>query len=158
MSEITTLPAELIQKMGQMMQMEQLNIPPPIFLDMDGQFVSIDLQEKKLTVRFPVKERYQNPMGYMQGGMIATAVDNAIGPLSFMVAPPNVTKHLQMSYLKPIHATLSHIIVEARFEGKNGRDITFLADVLDEEGNLLAQGKSTNVILRPKGQEPITGE
>ncbi|MGB0385982.1 MAG: PaaI family thioesterase [Ardenticatenaceae bacterium] len=148
MSEIPALPPQIIEQTSKMMAMGQLNIPPPIFLDMDGEFVTIDLEEKKLAVRFPVKERYQNPMGNMQGGMIATAVDNAIGPLSFMVAPPNVTKRLQMSYIKPIHATLSHIIVEAQFEGKNGRELTFLANVLDEEGNLLAQGKSINVIIR----------
>jgi len=35
----------------------------------------------------------------MQGGMIAAAVDNTIGPLSFLVAAPNVTRRLEMKYI-----------------------------------------------------------
>ena len=128
----------------------QLQLPPPIFTEMAGEFVDMDMAAKTLTVRFPVQARYQNPMGYMQGGMIATAIDNAIGPLSFMVAAPNITKTMEVTYLRPIPASVAHIIVVAAFESENGRELVFTADVLREDGAKFAQARSVNVLLKRK--------
>jgi acyl-coenzyme A thioesterase PaaI-like protein len=110
------------------------------------------MEEKSLTVRFPVKEAYQNPMGYMQGGMIAAAVDNVIGPLSFMVAPPSVTKTLEMSYLRPIPPSLDAIIVTAHLAGQEERDLIFKATVRRGEDTTLAAATARNVILRRRNR------
>ena len=67
-------------------------IPPPVFTSMQGEFVDFDLEEGILVTRFPVRQDYLNPYGAMQGGMVAAAVDNTLGPLSMLVAPPNVTR------------------------------------------------------------------
>lgn len=146
--DFSSLPPEIIQRMGKMMANGQLQLPPPIFTDMAGEFVDMDMDAKTLTVRFPVKERYQNPMGYMQGGMIAAAIDNAIGPLSFMVAAPNVTKTMAVTYLRPIPASVTEITVVAAFESQQERELTFVADVLRGDGTKLAQGRSVNVLLK----------
>jgi acyl-coenzyme A thioesterase PaaI-like protein len=139
---------EFSQRMGQLMASGQLKLPPPIFIDMEAEFLDIDLEAKTLTVRFPVLERYQNPMGYMQGGMIAAAVDNAIGPLSFMVADPNVTKTMEMTYLRPIPPKITEIIVTASFEAQNGRELIFVADVKRGDGAVLAQARTVNILLK----------
>ena len=146
--DFSSFPPEFIQRMGEMMASDQLKLPPPIFTDMAGEYVAMDLKAKTMTVRFPVQERYQNPMGYMQGGMIAAAIDNAIGPLSFMVAEPNVTKTLEITYLRPIKANVSGITVVASFESQNGRELIFVADVLREDGAKYAQARSVNVLLK----------
>ena len=71
---------------------------------MEGEFV--DYQEgQTLSVRFPVKERYQNAIGHMQGGMIVATIDNTLGPLSFLVAPPSVTTQLNTSVHPPGEGT-----------------------------------------------------
>ena len=146
--DFSSFPPEFIERMGKLMASGQLKLPPPIFTDMAGEFVDMDLAAKTLTVRFPVQERYQNPMGYMQGGMIAAALDNAIGPLSFMVAAPNVTKTMEVNYLRPISASIEEITVVAAFEGQNGRELTFVADVLRNDGTKLATARSLNVLLK----------
>ena len=146
--DFSSFPPELIQRMGQMMANGQLQLPPPIFMDMAGEFVDMDMAAKTLTVRFPVQERYQNPMGYMQGGMIAAAIDNAIGPLSFMVAAPNVTKTMEVNYLRPITTSVAEITVVAAFESQNERELTFVADVLRGDGTKLATARSINVLLK----------
>jgi uncharacterized protein (TIGR00369 family) len=146
--DFSSFPPELMQRMGQMMASGQLKLPPPIFTDMAGEFVDMDLEAKTLTVRFPVQERYQNPMGYMQGGMIAAAIDNAIGPLSFMVAAPNVTKTMEVTYLRPIPASVTEITVTAAFESQQDRELIFVADVLRDDGTKLAQARSVNVLLK----------
>lgn len=146
--DFSSFPAEFIQRMSQMMASGRLRLPPPIFTDMAGEFIAMDMAAKTLTVRFPVQQRYQNPMGYMQGGMIAAAIDNAIGPLSFMVAAPNVTKTMEVTYLRPISAKVDEITVVAAFEGQNGRELTFVADVLRGDGAKLATARSLNVLLK----------
>ena len=146
--DFSSFPPELMQRMGQMMANGQLKLPPPIFTDMAGEFVAMDLEAKTLTVRFPVQERYQNPMGTMQGGMIAAAIDNAIGPLSFMVAAPNVTKTMEVTYLRPIPASVTEITVVASFESQQDRELIFVADVLRDDGTKLATARSVNVLLK----------
>ena len=146
--DFSSFPPEFIQRMGEMVANGKLQLPPPIFTDMAGEFVDMDLDAKTLTVRFPVQERYQNPMGYMQGGMIAAAIDNAIGPLSFMVAAPNVTKTMAVTYLRPIPASVTEITVFAAFDSQEERELIFVADVLRGDGAVLAKGRSVNVLLK----------
>ena len=74
--------------------------------------------------------------------MVAAAVDNTLGPLSMLVAPPNVTRRLEMKYSHPITIDLEYIIVEGVLLERDGRRLTFRADVRDLEGTLLARGKS----------------
>lgn len=57
----------------------------------------------------------------MQGGFVAAALDNTIGPFSFLVGPPNVTSSMQVHYLRPITPDLSHIDCEASLIEKAGR-------------------------------------
>ena len=146
--DFSSFPPEFIERMTQLMANGQLQLPPPIFADMAGEFVDLNMAAKTLTVRFPVQARYQNPMGTMQGGMIAAAIDNAIGPLSFMVAAPNVTKTMEVTYLRPIPASVAEITVVAAFTGQNGRELTFVADVLRGDGAKLATARSVNVLLK----------
>ncbi|MCP5101411.1 MAG: PaaI family thioesterase [Chloroflexi bacterium] len=148
--DFSSFPPEFVQRMQTLIDNGQLQLPPPIFNDMAGEFVDMDLEKKTLTVRFPVQERYQNPMGYMQGGMIAAAIDNAIGPLSFMVAAPNVTKTMEVTYLRPISKRIKQITVVAAFESQHERELTFVADVLRGDGAKLAHARSVNVLLKRK--------
>ena len=146
--DFSSFPSEIIQRMGEMIASSTLKLPPPVFTDMAGEYIAMDLAAKTLTVRFPVQARYQNPMGYMQGGMIAAAIDNTIGPLSFMVAAPNVTKTMEVTYLRPIPASVAEITVVAAFEAQRERELIFVADVLRGDGTKLATARSVNVLLK----------
>lgn len=122
-------------------------IPPPVFETMQGEFLDYDLAAGWLRVRFPVLEKFLNPYGSMQGGMVAAAVDNALGPLSMMVAPPNVTRRLEMKYSRPATLELGHITVKCEFLGRQGRQLAFRAQVRDPEGKLLARARAWHWIL-----------
>ena len=122
-------------------------IPPPIFELMRGEFLIIDVEAKRIKTRFPILVEHQNPYRTMQGGMVAAAVDNTLGPLSMLVAPPNVTRRLEMKYSHPITIDLEYIIVEGVLLERDGRRLTFRADVRDLEGTLLARGKSYHWII-----------
>ncbi|MCB9421685.1 MAG: PaaI family thioesterase [Ardenticatenaceae bacterium] len=148
--ELSAFPPEFAQRIQALMTHGDLKLPPPIFTEMQAEVIDLDIVAKTLTVRFPVQARYQNPMGYMQGGMIAAAIDNVIGPLSFIVAEPNVTKSMEVQYLRPISDKIKQITVVAAFAGQQDRELTFVADVLRDDGTRLAQARSTNVLLKRK--------
>jgi acyl-coenzyme A thioesterase PaaI-like protein len=148
MTEHSALPPsiyEVIQaRLGD--RLAEYRIPPPVFVTMRGEFLAFDPEGGVLTTRFPVLEEYLNPYGAVQGGMVAAAVDNTIGPLSMLVAPPNVTRRLQMKYSRPVTPDLEHITVKGRLLERNGRRITFSAEVRDQEGVLLARARAVHWI------------
>ena len=124
-----------------------VRIPPPAFDAMKGEIIKFNQEKSILTVRFPILQKHLNPFGNMQGGMIAAAVDNAVGPLSMLVAPPNFTRNLEMKYRKVINSDLDNIIVIAKFVQQKKRFLHFEATVLDNLGNELAAAKAVNWIV-----------
>jgi len=144
MSE-TSIMEILQQKLGD--KIEDFLLPPPVFELMHGEFLSIDAEAGCITTRFPVLAEFQNPYGSMQGGMVAAAVDNTIGPLSMLVAPPNVTRRLEMKYSRPITDDIEYITVDGKFVQRDGRKLTFNAEVRDKNGRLLARGKAFHWII-----------
>jgi uncharacterized protein (TIGR00369 family) len=128
-------------------RLDEFLVPPPVFVTMHGEFLAFDLEGEWLTARFPVPAEYLNPYGSMQGGMVAAAVDNTLGPLSMLVAPPNVTRRLQMKYSRPVTPDLKFIIVEARLTERKDRWLSFRAEVKDEEGTLLARARAVHWIV-----------
>ena len=124
-----------------------VQIPPPAFDDMEGEIIKFEQEDGLLTVRFPILRKYLNPFGNMQGGMIAAAVDNAVGPLSMLMAPPNFTRNLEMKYKKAINLGLGHITVIAKIVQRKKRFLYFEATVLDNLGDKLATAKAVNWII-----------
>ena len=110
-------------------------IPPRIFEDMEGELVDY-VDGVSLTVRFPVKERYQNPYGFVQGGIVVAAVDNTIGPLSFLLAAPSVTSQLNATFIRPIGPDQTYITVKATVVEKTKKNIHLQADVINGSGKL----------------------
>jgi uncharacterized protein (TIGR00369 family) len=126
---------------------QPLLLPPPAFLVMQGEFLEYDAERVSLTVRFPVLEDHLNPFRSMQGGFIAAALDNTVGPLSMLVAPPSVTRHLEVKYRRAVTAEAGHIRVVARLLEKKKRRLVLEAHVLDSDQQVLASGRATNWII-----------
>lgn len=130
-----------------------VEIPPRVFLDMEGEFTAYDEQEQRLTARFPVLERYHNPLGVMQGGMIAAAIDNVLGPLSYLAAAPSVTTQLNISFIKAVERGTEYIEVTARVDEHTRRFLFMSARVCDPQGDVLALAQASFMILRiPRSQ------
>jgi len=135
----------LREKLGE--RMADFAIPPPVSITLGSQFVGLDLDAGSLTARFPIREGYLNPYGTMQGGMIAAAVDNTVGPLSVLIAPPNVTRQLEITYSRPVTRDLGHILVTAQFLERQDRRLFFRAEVHSPSGLRLARAKAVHWIL-----------
>ncbi len=144
--------ALLRKKVGD--RIDAYEIPPPVFEAMQGEFIAFDLEEQSLTAQFPILESYLNPYSAMQGGMIAAAVDNTLGPLSVVVAPPNLTRKLEMTYSKPVTLDMGVIIVKARLLGREDQKLTFSAEVRSQGGSRLARAKAVHWILDESSPRP----
>lgn len=59
------------------------------------------MDDRTLTPRFPILEKHLNPYHTLQGGFLASTLDNTFEPLSMLVALPNVTRHLEVTYSEP---------------------------------------------------------
>jgi uncharacterized protein (TIGR00369 family) len=123
-----------------------VEIPPKIFVDMGSEI--IDYEDKKsLTVKMPIKEKYKNPLGFMQGGMIAAAIDNTVGPLSFLVAPPSVTTTMNLTYHRPIPISDEFIFVKATIIDQTKKMIYIKAEVFNKENKLKVTATTSFIII-----------
>ena len=125
----------------------EYTFPPPIFAAMQGEFLNFDAEQSILRVRFPVLESWLNPYGIMQGGMVAAAIDNTVGPLSALVASANVTRHMELKYSRAATLETGFIIVTARLFERDGRWMTFKAEARDPQGKRLTRAKAVHWIL-----------
>jgi hypothetical protein len=64
-----------------------------------------------------------------------------------LVAPPNVTRRLEMKYSNPVTSDLEYINVESKFLGREGNWLTFSAEVRGQDGALLARAKARHWIV-----------
>lgn len=144
------LPAEILQLVEERFQgdIKTIEIPPPVFLAMKGEFISVEVEQGCLCCRFPILAEQLNPYGHMQGGIISAAIDNTIGPLSMLVAPPNVTRRMELKYSRPVTSDLGCIYVTARYVEQKKRMLFFEAEVTDEAGDEYASATSTHWIIK----------
>ena len=123
-----------------------IEIPPKIFVDMEAEIIDYE-HKKSLTVQMPIKEKYQNPLGFMQGGMIAAAIDNTVGPLSFLVAPPSVTTTMNVTYVRPVPMTDEFIFVKATIVDQTKKMIYMKAEVFNKENKIKATATTSFMVV-----------
>ncbi|MDH5217309.1 MAG: PaaI family thioesterase [Gammaproteobacteria bacterium] len=137
----------LSQLLGLIPKDSGMELPPKVFLDMGGTFIGYE-EGKSLTARFPNKNKYMNPFRLMQGGIITAAIDNTISPLSYIVAPPSITKEIRTTYKRPVKESDVFIDVVATLVEKSLSEIILKAEVLNEKGKLVATAVAKAAILR----------
>lgn len=71
---------------------------------------------------FTVSEHHQGSPGLAHGGVLATAMDEALGYLTWVVGTPAVTARLEVDYRRPVpvHSVLA---LEAQVIGVRGRKV-----------------------------------
>jgi uncharacterized protein (TIGR00369 family) len=126
---------------------DDLELPPPVFKELGVTLHAFDPDAKTMTVHVPNDTRWQNPTGMMQGGLIAAAIDNCIGPLSYAVAPPNATTQLSLSYVRPVTPDMPHIVVHGRIIAQTRRQLFMQATVTSPDGAVLVLATATSVVM-----------
>ena len=139
---------DIMQRVLELMPSDTgMDLPPRVFSDMEGEFIDL-VEGISLTARFPNKDRYMNPMGFMQGGIITAAIDNTVSPLSFMLGSQNITQTISTTFKRPVKKTDRFIIVEASMIEKTETHIVMQAEVKNDSGKLMANGIAKCVLIK----------
>jgi uncharacterized protein (TIGR00369 family) len=117
----------------------------------DGMHLKFTLDEKTKTslCRFRLSKRYTGPPGHCHGGIIATILDDAMGKVNKLRQVVALTKEMTVEYLKPVplHKPLR---VEGRELEVRGRQHINMAEIVNEEGEVLARSRGTFIAIDPE--------
>ena len=122
-------------------------LPPPSYELMQCKILEFNPEQKSIVVKVAILDKFLNPYGTLQGGLILGAIDNAVGPLSMLIAPKNVTRNIESKLIKPITLDVEHIYVSVTLFEHKKRRLIFDAIVRDKEKTIYAKARLTNWIL-----------
>ena len=132
--------------------MQRGEAPPPPAVALLG--MSLDEVENGRTVfSIVADELFENPMGTMHGGIVATLVDTAMGCAISSTLPAGAsftTLELSTNFVRAITTTTGRIYGEGRVIHGGGRVATTEARVYDDNGTLYAHATSTCLIIRSR--------
>lgn len=142
--EVALLNAEMAAMKGK--AGVELEIPPKCFYDMQAEFLRYR-SRKSLLVKFPVLDKQLNPIGVMQGGYLAAAFDNTLGPLSYAAAQKAaVTLDMSQTYLRAARAGET-LYCEAEVVTRGLRTLFMTASMYDSRKKLVATAQTQILIL-----------
>jgi uncharacterized protein (TIGR00369 family) len=99
--------------------------------------------------RFRLGKRYTGPPGHCHGGIIATILDEAMGKVNKLRRVIALTSEITVRYLKPVplHTPLR---VESREVRVEGRKHVNMAEIMNEQGDVLARSEGLFVAVDPE--------
>lgn len=105
------------------------------------QFV-LDEKRNSFVCRFKLARRYVGPPGHVHGGIIATVLDEAMAKANKIRGVTALTKDLTVEYVKPVPIG-KPLIAEGWQQSVTGRAHINLAELRNEQGEVLARGRGT---------------
>ena len=80
---------------------------PNIYKELKGEFINFNKDEEFLECKYPIQEKFFNPMDTTLGGIVDSYMDCTMGPLSFLLGEMVVTKTFTAKYIRPVNNNLS---------------------------------------------------
>jgi len=99
-----------------------------------------DKKRKTFVCRFRLDDRYTGPPGHCHGGIIATILDEAMGKVNKLRQVIALTSRITVEYLRPVPLN-KPLRVESREVRVRGRRHVNMAEILNQEGEVLARGQ-----------------
>jgi len=125
--------------------MQRGELPPPnIGKTFNTGFPEVDARAGTITVTFDIDERFLNPAGNVQGGIVTAMLDDTMGPALAAMLDDNQfapTLNLNVSFIGPARV--------GKFTGKGkvikkGRSVCYLqGELFDADGELVATATAT---------------
>jgi uncharacterized protein (TIGR00369 family) len=120
---------------------------PNCFQEMKGEFIDYRPRER-LVARFPVQEKYLNPVRMLQGGFLTAAFDNVFGPLSYLAARSLCsTIDIQTHFLRGVEAG-DFLTITGRVISRGSTLMHLSGEAHGSKGKLVATSSATVIIQR----------
>ena len=121
---------------------------PNVWIELEGEFLEFDKENETLKCKFPVRERYFNPLPTTLGGIIDSWIDITMGPLSVLLGQKAVTKTFSIKFIKPVGPSIKYVTAVAWRESINGRSSQFKGELYLDYGELAAIAESELVEIK----------
>ena len=103
--------------------------------------MDFEYRDDACAISFDLKDFMFNPQGGLHGGVIAFALDIAMGHLLRRKSGPGTTVEIKVQYLKA--ARSGRVTATGRFL-RQGRNLSYLrAELTDDKGEMIAYATST---------------
>jgi uncharacterized protein (TIGR00369 family) len=107
-----------------------------------------DSQEITATAHVRLTRRHEGPPGHIHGGIIATLLDEAMSKLNRPLNLLAMTRSLSVDYLKPSPLETPLLLVGKHVK-RDGRKVLHVADLMLEDGTVLAHGEGFFLAIDP---------
>ncbi len=121
---------------------------PNVWIELEGEFLEFDKENETLKCKFPVREKYFNPLPTTLGGIIDSWIDITMGPLSVLLGQKAVTKTFSIKFIKPVGPSIKYVTAVAWRESINGRSSQFKGELYLDNGELAAIAESELVEIK----------
>jgi acyl-coenzyme A thioesterase PaaI-like protein len=108
-----------------------------------------DAENKTARAEFTPENKFQGWDGYLHGGITSCALDEAMGWAAMLAGFNNVTAKMQIRFRQMIPVEKPYI-VSCSITRQTSRLIETSAKLEDKDGNVLAEGSSTQFIIGPR--------
>ena len=130
-------------------QLKNEGMPVPnVWVELEGEFLDFNKEKQALRCKFPVRERYFNPLPTTLGGIIDSWIDITMGPLTVLLGQRAVSKNFSIKYLKPVGPSVEYVTAVAWRESIDGRDSLYKGELYLDNGMLAAVAESEFVEIR----------
>src|SRR5213080_754181 len=102
----------------------------------------------RFVCRFRLSKRFTGPPGHAHGGIIATILDEAMGKVNRLREVVALTSQITVDYLKPVPLNRP-LRVESREISVRGRRHINMAEILNDEAEVLARSRGTFIAIDP---------
>lgn len=132
------------------MSPEDARVQVPPNCDLTLGMVCVDKSEPGRTVwQMVADERFSNPVGIVQGGFVAAFADSAMGAASVTFARERkvftANAEMKVSFLRPARIG-STLTCTATIISGGSRAAFAEAEVVDEDGRIVAKASSTDIL------------
>jgi uncharacterized protein (TIGR00369 family) len=128
--------------------------PRPSAADLLGwELVAVDPDAGTIEVAFTATDQFLNPVGVVQGGMLAAMLDDTLGPAVVATLGPGqsaMTTDLHVQFLRPAHP--GRLVGRGRIV-RRGQRVAFSAgELLDSSAAVVATAVATAQIRTSQGE------
>ncbi len=126
----------------------QVTLPPPSFVAAGGRVLAF-AKNRRIVLAFLVRAEQTNPLGTLQGGILASFIDDAFGSLCFAsLRKPCVSIDLNINFIRPLKPG-EVVTINAEFKSKNRKLLQVYAEARNTKEKLVATATSNLLVVEP---------